>query len=67
LRVEEGRLRIEVAAGRLAGPALPRLLLPVSEAAGFADGEAFGFDIAVAPRGFGRMIRYRGRLKAEDA
>ncbi|MGF1553219.1 MAG: DUF4166 domain-containing protein [Paracoccaceae bacterium] len=68
LVVRDGRLHLDVAAGRLGRLPLPGVLLPLSEAVEFAtDDGAFGFDIAVALRGLGPMIRYRGRLVAEDA
>ncbi|MEL7347665.1 MAG: DUF4166 domain-containing protein, partial [Pseudomonadota bacterium] len=63
LRVDQGRLHLEVAAGRLFGLPLPRFLLPVSEAVEFAEHGTFAFDIAVRLFLIGPMIRYRGWLK----
>ncbi|MEO1468132.1 MAG: DUF4166 domain-containing protein [Pseudomonadota bacterium] len=64
LTVGDGALRLDVVGARIAGLALPRLLWPLSEAVEREVDGRFVFDIAVALRGIGPMIRYRGWLEA---
>ena len=55
-----GSLRFELRGIRLCEIPMPRFLWPLLDAEERAERGGFRFDIDIALRGFGRLIRYRG-------
>jgi Domain of unknown function (DUF4166) len=68
LRVVEhgGRLRFEVVGMRICGVPMPRCLWPTLNAEEREEGGNFRFDIDIGMRWAGRLIRYRGWVRAGD-
>ena len=63
LPVANGVMHLPVRRGWFAGIAIPRLILPASDAREYVDDGTFHFDVALsAPLGQGLIVRYRGSL-----
>lgn len=60
-------LRLRILSGRVFGLALPRLLMPSTEAVERAEAGRFRFDIAIAAPLVGRIVHYRGWLAPVEA
>jgi len=66
LMVNTARLEFPVKRGRICGIPIPRILLPISEAMEFSEGDRFHFDVQLKTPMGGLLIHYRGWLEANS-
>jgi hypothetical protein len=60
----DGSLRFKLRGMRVCGVPMPQFVWPLLDAEERADRGGFRFDINIALRGFGRLIHYRGWVRA---
>lgn len=67
LQVADQKLRLHMIAGAVFGIPLPRAVLPVIEVFEHAAGGRFNFHVDLGLPLIGRVVRYRGWLKPDEA